>query len=103
MAIKAKKANVIVEEMAKLNKQEVAFLFELIKNSMVPGKHIHIAMDIVNKLKNQYKLWDKKDLVVTKEQKAKKVLNDQIRKAQLETVKRVKQTDGEIWIKDEED
>ena len=103
MAIKAKKANVIVEEMAKLNKQEVAFLFELIKNSMVPGKHIHIAMDIVNKLKNQYKLWDKNDLVVTKEQKAKKVLNDQIRKAQLETVKRVKQTDGEIWIKDEED
>jgi len=103
MALTAKKANVIVEEMAKLNKQEVAFLFELIKNSMVPGKHIHIAMDIVNKLKNQYKLWDKKDLVVTKEQKAKKVLDDQIRQAQMETVKRVKQTDGEIWIKDEED
>ena len=103
MALNAKKTNVIVEEMAKLNKQEVAFLFELIKNSMVPGKHIHIAMDIVNKLKNQYKLWDKKDLVVTKEQKAKKVLDDQIRKAQMETVKRVKQHDGEIWIKEEED
>ena len=103
MALTAKKANVIVEEMAKLNKQEVAFLFELIKNSMVPGKHIHIAMDIVNKLKNQYKLWDKKDLVVTKEEKAKKVLDDQIRQAQMETVKRVKQTDGEIWIKEEED
>ena len=103
MAIKAKKTNVIVDEMAKLNKQEVAFLFELIKNSMIPGKHIHIAMDIVNKLKNQYKLWDKKDLVVTKEEKAKKVLDDQIRKAQMETVKRVKQHDGEIWIKEEED
>ena len=103
MALTAKKANVIVEEMAKLNKQEVAFLFELIKNSMVPGKHIHIAMDIVNKLKNQYKLWDRKDLVVTKEEKAKKVLDDQIRQAQMETVKRVKRTDGEIWIKDEED
>ena len=103
MAISAKKTNVIVDEMAKLNKQEVAFLFELIKNSMVPGKHIHIAMDIVNKLKNQYKLWDKKDLVVTKEEKAKKVLDDQIKKAQQETVKRVKQTDGEIWIKEEED
>ena len=51
MAIRAKKANVIVDKMAKLTKQEVAFLFELIKNSMVPGKHIHIAMDIVNKLK----------------------------------------------------
>ena len=102
MAIKAKKTNVIVDEMAKLNKEEVAFLFELIKNSMVPGKHIHIAMNIVTKLKNQYKLWDKKDLVVTKEQKAKKVLDDQIKKAQKETVKRVKQTDGEIWIKDED-
>ena len=103
MAISAKKTNVIVDEMAKLNKQEVAFLFELIKNSMIPGKHIHIAMDIVNKLKNQYKLWDRKDLVVTKEEKAKKVLDDQIRKAQMETVKRVKQHDGEIWIKEEED
>ena len=103
MALNVKKTKVIVEEMAKLNKQEVAFLFELIKNSMVPGKHIHIAMDIVNKLKNQYKLWDKKDLVVTKEEKAKKVLDDQIRQAQMETVKRVKRTDGEIWIKDEED
>ena len=57
----------------------------------------------ISKLKNQYKLWDKKDLVITKEQKAKKVIDDQIRKAQQETVKRVKQTDGEIWIKDEED
>ena len=103
MAIKAKRTNVIVDEMAKLNKEEVAFLFELIKNSMVPGKHIHVAMNIVTKLKNQYKLWDKKDLVITKEQKAKKVIDDQIRKAQQETVKRVKQTDGEIWIKDEED
>mgnify|MGYP001418697204 FL=1 len=102
MAIKAKKTNVIVDEMAKLNKEEVAFLFELIKNSMVPGKHIHIAMNIVTKLKNQYKLWNKKDLVVTKEQKAKKVLDDQIKKAQQETVKKVKQTDGEIWIKDED-
>tara|TARA_B100001094_G_scaffold224819_1_gene219056 strand:- start:952 stop:1260 length:309 start_codon:yes stop_codon:yes gene_type:complete len=101
MAIKAKRTNVIVDEMAKLDKEEVAFLFELIKNSMVPGKHIHIAMNIVTKLKNQYKLWDKKDLIVTKEQKAKKVLDDQIKKAQQETVKRVKQTEGEIWIKDE--
>ena len=101
MAIKAKKTNVIVDEMAKLDKEEVAFLFELIKNSMVPGKHIHVAMNIVTKLKNQYKLWDRKDLVVTKEQQAKKVLDDQIKKAQQETVNRVKQTDGEIWIKDE--
>ena len=102
MAVRAGKSNVIVDKMAKLTKQEVAFLFELIKNSMVPGKHIHIAMNIVTKLKNQYNLWDKKDLVVTREQKAKKVLDDQIKKAQQETVKKVKQTDGEIWIKDED-
>lgn len=102
MAIKAKKTNVIVEEMAKLTQQEVAFLFELIKNSMIPGKHIHIAMGIVEKLKSQYKLWEKKDLVITKEQKIQEALKDQVKKAQQETVKRVKQHDGEIWIKDEE-
>ena len=101
MAIRAKKANVIVDKMAKLTKQEVAFLFELIKNSMVPGKHIHIAMDIVNKLKNQYKLLDKEDLIITKKEAAQKALKEKVQKAQQETVKRVKQTDGEIWIKDE--
>ena len=101
MAVRAKKANVIVDKMAKLTKQEVAFLFELIKNSMVPGKHIHIAMDIVNKLKNQYKLLDKEDLIITKKEAAQKALKEKVQKAQQETVKRVKQTDGEIWIKDE--
>ena len=102
MAIRAKKANVIVDKMAKLTKQEVAFLFELIKNSMVPGKHIHIAMDIVNKLKNQYKLLDKEDLIITKKEAAQKALKEKVRKAQKETVKKVKQTEGEIWIKDED-
>lgn len=102
MAIRAKKANVIVDKMARLTKQEVAFLFELIKNSMVPGKHIHIAMDIVNKLKNQYKLLDKEDLIITKKEAAQKALKEKVQKAQKETVKRVKQTDGEIWIKDED-
>tara|TARA_B100000900_G_C20560140_1_gene708532 strand:+ start:1420 stop:1728 length:309 start_codon:yes stop_codon:yes gene_type:complete len=102
MAIRAKKANVIVDKMAKLTKQEVAFLFELIKNSMVPGKHIHIAMDIVNKLKNQYKLLDKEDLIITKKEAAQKALKEKVQKAQKETVKRVKQTEGEIWIKDED-
>jgi len=102
MAIRAKKANVIVDKMARLTKQEVAFLFELIKNSMVPGKHIHIAMDIVNKLKNQYKLLDKEDLIITKKEAAQKALKEKVRKAQKETVKKVKQTDGEIWIKDED-
>ncbi len=102
MAIRAKKTNVIVDKMAKLTKQEVAFLFELIKNSMVPGKHIHIAMDIVNKLKNQYKLLDKEDLIITKKEAAQKALKEKVQKAQKETVKRVKQTEGEIWIKDED-
>ena len=102
MAVRAKKANVIVDKMAKLTKQEVAFLFELIKNSMVPGKHIHIAMDIVNKLKNQYKLLDKEDLIITKKEAAQKALKEKVRKAQKETVKKVKQTEGEIWIKDED-
>ncbi len=102
MAVRAKKANVIVDKMAKLTKQEVAFLFELIKNSMVPGKHIHIAMDIVNKLKNQYKLLDKEDLIITKKEAAQKALKQKVQKAQQETVKRVKQTDGEIWIEDED-
>ena len=102
MAVRAGKSNVIVDKMAKLTKQEVAFLFELIKNSMVPGKHIHIAMDIVNKLKNQYKLLDKEDLIITKKEAAQKALKEKVQKAQKETVKRVKQTEGEIWIKDED-
>ena len=75
----------------------------LVQNQSKPLE-INLHKDeLLSLLKNQYKLWDKKDLVITKEQKAKKVLNKKIQDAQQETVKRVKQTDGEIWIKDEED
>ena len=56
----------------------------------------------MNKLKNQYKLLDKEDLIITKKEAAQKALKEKVQKAQKETVKRVKQTEGEIWIKDED-
>ena len=48
MGIKAGSAKTIVNEVAKFKKDEIEFLFELIKNSMIPGQHLGIAMDIVN-------------------------------------------------------
>ena len=58
MAFKVKgKTTSIVNEVARFKKEEIEFLFELIKNSIIPGKHLGIAMDVVNKLKSQYKLY----------------------------------------------
>ena len=74
MAVRAKKTNIVVDEMAKFGKGEIEFLFELIKNSMIPGKHIHIAMDIVTKLKNQLETLQL-NMVSAKEQQMNQIKN----------------------------
>ena len=66
MAIKAKKVKRVVDEMAKFDKGEIEFLFETIKEAMIPGKYLPIAMQVVTKLKNQYKLLDKQELIIKK-------------------------------------
>ena len=50
MAIRAREVKTIVNEVAKFKKDEIEFLFELIKNSMIPGQHLGIAMDVVKQL-----------------------------------------------------
>ena len=64
MAVNAKQHRNVVDEVARLNKVEIEFLWEVLKNSMIPGKNIHIAYDVINKLKRQHQLSgvDKKDL-----------------------------------------
>ena len=101
MAIKAKRARTIVEEVAKLDKQEIEFLFELIKNSMIPGKHINVVFNIINKLKNQHQFfgvkWQskgEKPNVTVKDEKD--VVKEKIKKTQ----QAIKDEDGEIWIED---
>ena len=88
MAVKAKKVKRVVDEMAKFEKGEIEFLFEMIKEAMIPGKFLPTAMSVVTKLKNQYKLLDKRDLI--------------IKKAQQETFQKMKKVDGELYIEDEE-
>ena len=38
MAVRAKRTKIVVDEMAKLDKGEVEFLFDTIKGAMIPGK-----------------------------------------------------------------
>jgi hypothetical protein len=103
MAIRAKKTKIVVDEMAKFERGEIEFLFELIKNSMIPGKHIHVAMNVVTKLKNQYKLLDKQELVIQSKESSQEALKKKVEKAQKETMKKVKMTsDEELWIIDED-
>ena len=103
MAIRAKKTKIVVDEMAKFERGEIEFLFELIKNSMIPGKHIHVAMNVVTKLKNQYKLLDKQELVIQSKESSQAALKKKVEKAQKETMKKVKMTsDEELWIIDED-
>ena len=68
MAVKARKVKRVVDEMAKFEKGEIEFLFEMIKEAMIPGKFLPTAMSVVTKLKNQYKLLDKRDLIIKKEE-----------------------------------
>jgi hypothetical protein len=96
MAIRAKEVKTIVNEVAKFKKDEIEFLFELIKNSMIPGQHLGIAMDIVNKLKSQYQLLNRKGAVVKTTKSTKDVVREEVEKVQQE----IKEEDGELFIKE---
>ena len=101
MAFKVKgKTTSIVNEVAKFKKEEIEFLFELIKNSMIPGKHLDIAMDIVNKLKQQYHLLDKKTAKVQKVESAESVVKKEISKIQEVEKQKLREEDGELWVEE---
>ena len=102
MAVRAKKTKIVVDEMAKLDKGEVEFLFDTIKGAMIPGKYLPIAMKVVQKLKNQYQLLDRKagDLIVEKIETDEELLKKEIGKAQKE-VARTKHIDGELYIEED--
>ncbi len=101
MAVKAGKKKIVVDEMAKFDKGEIEFLFEMIKEAMIPGKYLPISMATVQKLKNQYKLADKKDFIIKKEMSAEKALKLEVEKVQKETIKKIKREDNELWIEDD--
>ena len=100
MAVKAKKTKLIADEMAKFSKGEIEFLFYTIKNAMIPGKFLPVAMDVVTKLRTQYKLLEKEDLVI-KDTDLKSALKEKIDKVQKETFAKVKRVQGELYIEDE--
>tara|TARA_R100000278_G_C5464046_1_gene161987 strand:+ start:191 stop:481 length:291 start_codon:yes stop_codon:yes gene_type:complete len=95
VAVKAKQRRTVVEEVTKLDKLEIEFLFELIKNSMIPGKHIQICYGILNKLKNQYQLYGKKNIVKGAEKTKQDLVKEKVKKVQRE----LKEQDGELWVK----
>ena len=101
MAVTAKKVKRVVDEMAKFEKGEIEFLFELIKESRIPGKYLPTAMSVVQKLKAQYKLLDKEDIILKKTEDAQSVLKKELKKAQQETYQKIKRIDGELYIDDE--
>ena len=101
MAITARNKKIVVDEMTKFDKGEIEFLFETIKEAMIPGKYLPIAMQVVTKLKNQYKLLDKQDFIIKKAENKEEALQREIKKAQQETYQKIKKVDGELYIDDE--
>ena len=96
MAVNAKKHRNVIDEVARLEKFEIEFLFELIKNSMIPGVNINIAFDIINKLKKQHHLQsvDTKDLKLSKE----KVIKPKSKEEKAREL--LKEENGELFIKE---
>jgi len=100
MAVNAKKVKTIVDEVAKFKKEEIEFLFETIKNGMIPGKHLGIAMEVVNKLKSQYQLLNRKEAIIRETKSKDDVVKQQIETIQQEEKQRLKEQDGEIWVEE---
>jgi hypothetical protein len=100
MAVTANKVRTIVDEVAKFKKEEIEFLFETIKNGMIPGKHLGIAMEVVNKLKSQYQLLNRKEARINKTKSKKDVVKQQIDEIQQEEKQRLKEQDGDLWVEE---
>ena len=100
MAVNAKEVKTIVNEVAKFKKEEIEFLFETIKNGMIPGKHLGIAMEVVNKLKSQYQLLNRKEAMIKETKSKKDVVKERIEEIQQEESQRLKEQDGELWVED---
>ena len=98
MAVNANKVRTIVDEVAKFKKEEIEFLFETIKNGMIPGKHLGIAMEVVNKLKSQYQLLNRKEAKIRETKSKKDIVKQQIDDIQQEEKQRLKEQDGELWV-----
>ena len=96
MAIRAKEHRNVIDEVARLNKVEIEFLFELIKNSMIPGVNISIAFDIINKLKRQHQIQsiDVKDLKLS-DKKVEKPKTQEEKAREL-----LKEENGELFVKE---
>ena len=100
MTVRAKEIKTIVNEVAKFKGEEIEFLFELIKNGMIPGKHLGIAMEVVNKLKSQYQLLNRKKAMIKETKSKKDVVKQQIEDIQREEKQRLKEQDGELWVEE---
>ena len=96
MAVNAREHRNVIDEVARLNKVEIEFLFELIKNSMIPGVNINIAFDIINKLKRQHQIQsiDVKDLKLSKE----KVIKPKTQEEKAREL--LKEENGELFVKE---
>ena len=82
MGIKSKGGTKVVEEeISKLEKVDIEFLMNCIKNGMIPGKHIDLASEVVKKFKTQYALIDKKPTEVNK------------------VLSKYKEENGSVWVK----
>ena len=96
MAVNAKQHRNVIDEVARLSKVEIEFLFELIKNSMIPGRNISIAFDIINKLKRQHQIQsiDVKDLKLS-DKKVEKPKTQEEKAREL-----LKEENGELFVKE---
>ena len=96
MAFKSGKTRVLVDEAAKFGKTEIEFLLTLIQESMIPGKFLQQAMDVVIKLRNQYKFIDQPKWEVKKTRSIEEEVKERAKAA-------LKEKEGELWIRNKEE
>ena len=93
MIVKGKK-RVVEDEVFKLNQEDLEFLINIIKNSMIPGKYLTLGNVVVQKLHNQLGMLDKAPSQI------KDALVNQARKLASPEKTSLVHKDGEIWLKE---
>ena len=50
------KAKVLLDDVLKFDKLELEFLYKLIQSSMIPGKYLTQAVNVLSKIRNMYQI-----------------------------------------------
>lgn len=89
------KKMIVKDEVLQLDRQEIEFLLNIIENSMIPGKYINLGNNVIQKLQNQFEIFDR-----TQSELKSALSNYQTKKKSPKPKPQIQKKGDEVWIEE---